>query len=66
MLKQIDLNVKRPEGGRLPELYAGDSINWITVRIYFDEADADAVMQLCKDKGILPALWSPRPVDAAL
>lgn len=65
MLRQLDLNVAKPESERLrlPALYLGDSINMANLRIYFREEDAAKVLQLLKDKMIMPALWNVVPVN---
>lgn len=62
MLRQLDLNVAKPESERLPALYPGDSINMANLRIYFQEEDSAKVLQLLKDKNIMPALWNAMPV----
>lgn len=63
MLRQMDLNVTKPESQRLPALYPGDSINMANLRIFFYDDDSEKVMQLLKDKGIMPAIWNSRPVN---
>lgn len=63
---QLDLNVQRSEKDRMPKLYPSDSINSITVRIYFQDKDSAVIMQMLKDHKIMPAIWNPVPVVAAL
>ena len=69
MIKQIDLNVQKPESQRLPKMYAADSINWCNLRVYFDEDDEAKFLQVLKDTPAIvafPAIWSYPPVLAHL
>ena len=61
---QIDLNVTKAEDQRLPLLYPGDSINMTTIRLYFNECDGPAVVQMIKDHHICPAIWNDKPIKS--
>src|SRR5437868_3938017 len=65
-MKQLDLNVRKPEHQRLPKLYAADSINLANLRIHFEDEDAGKVMQMLSDHKISQAIWNLEPVSSTV